>query len=67
MEVVELTEEELAAVQDDYHKLEAAVERTQQVATPTVLRRRAKGATGRGIPLTVLNTPAGSGIEQHLA
>ncbi len=67
MEVVELTEEELAAVQDDYHKLEAAVERTQQVATPTVLRRRAKGATGRGIPLTVLNTPAGSGEEQHPA
>lgn len=67
MEVVELTEEELAAVQDDYHKLEAAVERTQQVATPTVLRRRAKGATSRGIPLTVLNTPPGSGEEQHLA
>ncbi len=67
MEVVELTDEELAAVQDDYHKLEAAVERTQQVATPPVLRRRAKGATSRGIPLTVLNTPPGFGEEQHLA
>jgi len=67
MEVVELTEEELAAVQDDYHKLEAAVERAQQVARPTVLRRRAKGATSRGIPLTVLNTPTGSGEGQHLA
>jgi len=67
MEVVELSEEELAAVQDDYHKLEAAVERTQHVAPPTVLRRRAKGATSRGIPLTVLNTHPGSGEEQHLA
>ncbi len=57
MEVVELTDEELAAVQDDYHKLEDAVQRTQHVATPTVLRRRAKGEKSRGIPLTVLNTP----------
>src|SRR6266566_1787812 len=56
MEVVELTEEELAAVQDDYHKLEAAVERTQHVIPPTMLRRRAKGAVSRGIPLTVFNT-----------
>jgi hypothetical protein len=48
MEVVKLTDEELAAVQDDYHKLEAAVERTQDVAPPTMLRRRAKGAARRG-------------------
>jgi len=59
MEVVELTEEELAAVQDDYHKLEAAVERTQHVIPPTMLRRRAKGAVSRRIPLTVLNTSSG--------
>ncbi len=59
MEVVELTEEELAAVQDDYHKLEAAVERTQHVIPPTMLRRRAKGAVSRGIPLTVLSPPSG--------
>ncbi len=58
MEVVELTEEELAAAQDDYHKLEAAVERTQHVTPPTMLRRRAKGVARRGIPLTVLNTPS---------
>jgi integrase len=67
MEVVELTEEELAAVQDDYGKLEAAVERSQHAATPTMLRRRAKGANGRGIPLTVLNTPPGPGEKHHLA
>lgn len=64
MEVVELTEEELAAVRDDYHKLEAAVERTQHIATPTVLRRRAKGANSRGIPLSVLNTPPDPAEEQ---
>lgn len=56
MEVVELTEEELAAVQEDYTKLEEAVERTQHLSPPTTLRRRAKGAKSRGIPLTVLNT-----------
>jgi hypothetical protein len=60
MEVVELTDEELAAVQDDSNKLEAAAERTQHVAQPTVLRRRAKGAQSRGIPLTVLNPPSAS-------
>ncbi len=59
MEVVELTEEERAAVQDDSHKLEAAGERTQHLATPTVLRRRAKGANSRGIPVTVLSTSSG--------
>ncbi len=59
MEVVELTTEELAAVQDDYHKLEAAVERTQHTVPPTTLRRRAKGAVSRGIPLTVFNTSSG--------
>ena len=59
MEVVELTAEELAAVQDDYHKLEAAVERTQDAIPPTILRRRAKGAVNRGIPLTVFNISPG--------
>jgi integrase len=57
MEVVELNDEELIAVQDDYHKLEAAVQRTQHRPSPTILRRRAKGTKSRGIPLTVLNTP----------
>ncbi len=55
MEVVELTDEELAAVQDDCNKLEAAAQRTQHLPVPTMLRRRAKGTKSRGIPLTVLN------------
>ncbi len=63
MEVVELTDEELAAVQDDYDKLEEAVQRTQRLPAPTVLRRRAKGLKGRGIPLTILNNTQMS--EQH--
>ncbi len=55
MEVVELTDEELAAVQDDYGKLEEAVQRTQHFQAPTILRRRAKGESRRGIPLMILN------------
>jgi integrase len=55
MEVVDLTDEELSAVQDDYDKLEKAVERTQSLQAPTMLRRRARGSTSRGIPLPVLN------------
>ena len=55
MEVVELTDEELGAVQDDYDKLEEAAHRTQHLQAPTLLRRRAKGSKSRGIPLTVLN------------
>jgi integrase len=57
MEVVELTDEEVVAVQDDYSKLEEAVKRTEHLPAPTLLRRRAKGTKNRGIPLTVLNTP----------
>jgi len=53
LEVVELTDEELLAVQDDSSKLEEAVERTKHLPAPTLLRRRAKGAKNRGIPLTV--------------
>ena len=55
MEVVELTDEELVAVQEDYDKLETAVECTQHLSAPTLLRRRAKGVKSRGIPLVVLN------------
>jgi hypothetical protein len=55
MEVVELTDEELAAAQDDYDKLEEAVERTQSLQAPTILRRRAKGSKSRGIPLPIFN------------
>ncbi len=57
MEIVELTDEELVAVQEDYAKLEEAVERAQHTSLPTTLRRRAKGAKSRGIPLNVLNNP----------
>ena len=57
MEVVELTDEELAAVQDDHSKLEEAVERTRHLPAPTLLRRRAKGTKNRGIPLTGLHLP----------
>jgi hypothetical protein len=53
LEVVELTDEELLAMQDDYSKLEEAVERTKHLPAPTLLRRRAKGTKNRGIPLTV--------------
>jgi integrase len=60
MEVVELTEEELAAGQEDYTKLEEAIERTRHLAQPTTLRRRAKGTKSRGIPLTVLNPSLGT-------
>ncbi|SRR5579885_3487917 len=57
MEVVELTDEELAAVQEDVTKLEEAVKRTQHTTPPTMLRRRARGTKSRGIPLAVLNAP----------
>ncbi len=39
MEVLELTDEELGAVQDDYGKLEEAVQRTQHLPAPTTLLR----------------------------
>jgi ribosome biogenesis protein Nip4 len=63
MEVVELTDEELHAVQDDCQKLEEAVQRTQPLVAPTTLRRRAKGAKSRGIPLAILNTSLEVGQE----
>jgi hypothetical protein len=56
MEVVELTDEELAAVQDDYNKLGEAAERTQSLQAPTILRRRAKWSKSRGIPLPIFNS-----------
>jgi len=64
MEIVELTDEELAAVQEDHDKLEAAVERTQLLSAPTLLQRRAKGEKSRGIPLTVLNAFQKQGEDQ---
>ena len=43
MEVVELTDEEIAAAQDDEEKLQASIERTQHLPKPTLLRQRPKG------------------------
>ena len=65
MEVVELTDEELAAVQDDYNKLEEVMQRTEHLQAPTILRRRAKGSQSRGIALTVLNNAQVSENHQN--
>lgn len=64
MERVELTDEELVAVQDDYDKLQGAVQRAQQLSPPIEVRRRAKGATRRGIPLSVLGSASGAEKEE---
>jgi hypothetical protein len=55
MEVVELTNEEVAAVHDDEEKLQAAIKRTRHLPKPTLLRQRPKGESGRFIPLTVIH------------
>jgi len=60
MELVELTDEELAAVEDDVGKLQEAIQRTNNLPAPQGLHRRAKGSTQRGIPLTVLSNAPGS-------
>lgn len=65
MELVELTDEELAAVQEDEDKLQQSIERAQHTSLPTLLRRRAKGTAQRGIPLVVLNNPSLSGERQQ--
>jgi hypothetical protein len=52
--MVELSDHELAAVQDDEQKLAANIERTQHLSPPQMLRRRAKEAAEPGIPLTAL-------------
>jgi hypothetical protein len=55
MEVVELTEEERAAAQDDAEKIQANVERTERLPKPTLLRQRPKGESRPVIPLTVIH------------
>ena len=55
LEVVNLTPEEVTAVQEDLGKLDETIERSKDQPRPTVLRQRAKGASQRGIPLAVLN------------
>ncbi|HVH30937.1 MAG TPA: tyrosine-type recombinase/integrase, partial [bacterium] len=54
LEIVELSDHELAAVQDDEQKLAANIRRTQNLRPPQMLLRRAKGAAQPGIPLTAL-------------
>jgi integrase len=54
LEIVELSDHELAAAQDDEQKLAANIQRTQNLRAPQMLRRRAKGAAEHGIPLTAL-------------
>jgi hypothetical protein len=54
LEIVQLSDHELAAVQDDEQKLAANIQRTQNLRPPQMLRRRAKGAAEPGIPLTSL-------------
>lgn len=55
MEVVELTDEEVAAAQDDEEKIRANVERTERLPKPTLLRQHPKGESHSFIPLTVIH------------
>ena len=51
---VQLTPEEVAAVEDDRDKLAATHERTRALPPPRTLHQRARGAPTRGIPLPVI-------------
>jgi hypothetical protein len=55
IEVVQLSDSELAAAQGDCERIEATILRTQGLPAPSSLQRRARGATVRGIPLTALD------------
>ncbi len=57
LEVVELTEAEKRAVEEDLQKIEENMEQTAQHSLPMNLHQRPKGEKVRGIPLQVLNTP----------
>lgn len=54
LEVVDLTDDELRAVQEDEQKITENIERTAALPTPTVLRQRPKGQPIKGIPLPVI-------------
>jgi integrase len=56
LEVVELTEEEKRAAQEDMQKIAENREQTGQFPSPDGLHQRAKGEKGRYIPLHVLDT-----------
>ncbi len=53
---VQLTPEEVAAVEDDRDKMTETHERTRGVPFPHTLHQRAKGAATRGIPLTMIQS-----------
>jgi integrase len=57
LEVVELTEEEKRAAQEDIQKIEENLEQISQSPPPDSLHQRPKGKTVRGVPLQVLNMP----------
>ncbi len=57
LEVVELTEAEKRASEEDVQKIEENMEQTVQLSLPTSLHQRPKGEKVRGIPLQVLNMP----------
>src|SRR5258708_12170453 len=51
LEMVELSDHELAAVQNDEQKLAANIERTHHLSPPPILRPLPKGSPHPGIPL----------------
>lgn len=55
---VQLTPEEIAAVEDDRDRLAETHERTRGMTLPRTLHQRAPGAATRGIPLTVIQDHA---------
>ena len=57
LEVVELTEEEKRAAQEDIQKIEENLEQISQSPPPDSLYQRPKGEKVRGVPLQVLNIP----------
>jgi hypothetical protein len=57
LEVVELTEAEKRAAEEDFQKIEENLEQTAQLSLPMNLYQRPKGEKVRGIPLQVLNLP----------
>jgi integrase len=54
LKTVELTPEEVAAVEEDRDKLTETHERTRALPRPNALHQRAKGRSERGIPLRVV-------------
>lgn len=55
---MQLTPEEVAAVEDDRDKLAETHERTRALPPPRTLHQRGKGMSTRGIPVEVINGKA---------